>query len=107
MDNKLFGQKLYGARKLKGMTQEQLALELNYTKQAVSKWESGKGMPSSDVLSKIEEILGPLPKADEKDIKKYSDFGKLSEVKSMEKYDAIFEMLANDIETDTIFSTSV
>lgn len=44
MDKEKFGMWLNERRTQKGMTQEELANELNYTKQAVSKWELGKGM---------------------------------------------------------------
>lgn len=36
-----FGQTLQARRKELGLSQEQLALELNVSRQAVSKWESG------------------------------------------------------------------
>lgn len=37
-------------RKLKGLTQSQLAEKLNITDRAVSKWETGKSMPDSSVM---------------------------------------------------------
>lgn len=36
-----FPQKLYELRKTKGLSQEALAQELDVSRQAVSKWESG------------------------------------------------------------------
>ncbi len=46
-----FGERLQEVRRSSGMTQEQFAEELNVSRQAVSKWESGKGYPE------IEKIL--------------------------------------------------
>ena len=42
-----FPQKLYELRKTKGLSQEALAQELDVSRQAVSKWESGTAMPLS------------------------------------------------------------
>lgn len=36
-----FQENLIRARKLRGMTQEELAAKLNISRQAVSKWETG------------------------------------------------------------------
>lgn len=36
-----FGEKLIKLRKQKGMSQEQLGMQLGITRQSVSKWESG------------------------------------------------------------------
>ena len=46
-----FGERLQEVRRENGMTQERFAEELNVSRQAVSKWESGKGYPE------IEKIL--------------------------------------------------
>lgn len=46
-----FGERLQEVRRGSGLTQEQFAEELNVSRQAVSKWESGKGYPE------IEKIL--------------------------------------------------
>ncbi len=45
-------------RKEKKLTQMQLAEKLNITDRAVSKWETGKGMPDSSVMLELCEILG-------------------------------------------------
>ncbi len=44
-------------RKSKGLTQEELAIRLNVTRQTVSKWEKGYSVPDADVLSKMAEVL--------------------------------------------------
>ena len=54
-----FGEKLKEARKKAGMTQEQLANLLSVSRQAITKWESDKGMPDIEnlkVLSKALEV---------------------------------------------------
>ena len=40
-----------------GLTQEQLARKLFVTKQAISKWETGKGYPDASTLPAIAEVL--------------------------------------------------
>lgn len=43
-------ERLYELRKKSGLSQEQLAERLGVSRQAVSKWESGKSVPESDTL---------------------------------------------------------
>ncbi|MBE7003772.1 MAG: helix-turn-helix domain-containing protein [Ruminococcaceae bacterium] len=45
-----FGERLQAARKRSGMTQEELAGQLQVSRQAVSKWESGRGYPELEKL---------------------------------------------------------
>lgn len=45
-------------RKNKDMTQAQLAKKLNITDRAISKWETGKGMPDSSIMLKLCAELG-------------------------------------------------
>lgn len=54
---KKFSQCLTKYRKKCGLTQSQLALKLNVTPQAVSKWENGS-LPDSEFLPKLAEVLG-------------------------------------------------
>ena len=44
-------------RKEKGLSQSELAKQLHVTKQTVSKWETGKGMPDISILTSIAEIF--------------------------------------------------
>ncbi len=53
-----FGEKLKEARKKAGMTQEQLAEVLSISRQAVTKWESNKGIPDVENLKLIAKVLG-------------------------------------------------
>ena len=53
-----FGEKLIKMRKQKGMSQEQLGIQLGITRQSVSKWESGSTLPELSKLIAISEIFG-------------------------------------------------
>ena len=46
-------EKLYALRKKSGFSQEQLAEQLDVSRQAISKWESGQSMPEPDKLVSI------------------------------------------------------
>ena len=52
-----FSEKLYELRKKSGLSQEQLAEQLGVSRQAVSKWESGKAVPESDTLVSISDYF--------------------------------------------------
>lgn len=57
MEGYFFGKRLYMARKEAGLTQEELALRLGVTPQAISKWERGSGYPDLEMLYYLCEIL--------------------------------------------------
>lgn len=50
MDQKKIGLFLRGLRKDKGVTQEQLAEQLNVSNKSVSRWETGTNMPDLDII---------------------------------------------------------
>ena len=52
-----FGEKLASLRKEKGISQEELASELNVSRQAVSKWESNNAYPETDKIIAICKIF--------------------------------------------------
>ena len=54
---KTLGTKIAEYRKLKGMTQEQLAIQLNVTSQAVSKWENDLSIPDLPILIELSNIF--------------------------------------------------
>ena len=45
-------------RKLKKLTQEQLARDLGIRRSTVAMWETGKAMPRAALLPKLADILG-------------------------------------------------
>lgn len=53
----MLSEKLYMLRKKSGLSQEQLAEQLNVSRQAISKWESGTSIPESDKLIAISEYF--------------------------------------------------
>lgn len=86
-----FSENLQNLRKIKNMSQEQLAEKLDVSRQAVSKWESGNAYPETDKLLAITEIfdcnLDTLVK------------GKISEDTTGEKknYERIYNKLSKGI----------
>ena len=54
----MLSEKLYKLRKNSGLSQEQLAEQLNVSRQAISKWESGTAVPESEKLIKISNYFG-------------------------------------------------
>lgn len=52
-----FGNKLAEARRAKNLTQEQLAEQLEVTRQAVSRWESDTAYPETDKIVRMAQIL--------------------------------------------------
>ena len=53
-----FGEKLKAIRKEKGYSQEEMAGLLNVSRQAVSKWESDRGIPEIEKLLQISNMFG-------------------------------------------------
>lgn len=53
-----FGEKLQYLRKAKGLSQEQLAAQVNVSRQAVSKWELSAAMPDTDNILQISKLFG-------------------------------------------------
>ncbi len=53
MEQGKIGKFIAECRKNKNMTQAQLAEKLNITDRAISKWETGKGMPDSSIMLEL------------------------------------------------------
>ena len=58
MDQIKIGKFIAECRKKKNLTQAQLAEKLDITDRAISKWETGKAMPDSDIMLDLCYILG-------------------------------------------------
>ncbi len=58
MDKTAVGRKIAEIRKAKGYSQDQLAICLGLSFQAVSKWETGKAIPQRTVVDKLSGLLG-------------------------------------------------
>ena len=66
-----FNNKLKVLRKQFNLTQEEMAERLDVSRQAITKWESGEGMPDIDNLKQIAELFGTTIDdlvADEKEV---------------------------------------
>jgi transcriptional regulator with XRE-family HTH domain len=53
-----FSEKLYELRKKRGLSQEELAEALDVSRQAISKWESGRALPEAGKLLTVSEYFG-------------------------------------------------
>ncbi len=58
MDIKKTGQFIQTLRKEQNLTQKQLAQKLNCTDKAVSRWETGAGLPDTAILLELSQVLG-------------------------------------------------
>jgi len=54
----IVGQNLTALRKAKGLTQQEVALKLNYSDKSISKWELGYSIPSVDILKEFADFYG-------------------------------------------------
>jgi len=57
MDNIKIGKYISCLRKEKKLTQQQLADKLMITNKAISKWETGEGLPDINILPALAEAL--------------------------------------------------
>ena len=90
MDQVKIGKFIAERRKEKNMTQAELAEKLNITDRAISKWETGKGMPDSSIMLdlcneldiSVNELLsGEMIKMENYDKKAEENFIKLKKEK--------------------------
>ena len=58
MDSMKIGQLILQLRTEKGLTQQQLADRLQVSNKAVSKWETGNGVPDSSLWTELSTVLG-------------------------------------------------
>ncbi len=53
----MLGENIKTLRKIKGLTQEELAARLKVVRQTVSKWEKGLSVPDAELLQRLAEEL--------------------------------------------------
>ena len=53
----MFAQKLINLRKSRGLTQEQLALEIFVSRSMIAKYETGKAYPTNEILQRIADYF--------------------------------------------------
>ncbi|MCP2035539.1 transcriptional regulator with XRE-family HTH domain [Planomicrobium sp. HSC-17F08] len=58
MDTRKVGELIYRLRKEKGLTQKQLADQLNLSDRTISKWERGHGCPDIALLPSLSAVFG-------------------------------------------------
>ena len=58
MNTKQFGERVAALRKKRGMTQSQLAEQLNVSNKTISRWETGDGYPEITLLAPLAKSLG-------------------------------------------------
>lgn len=58
MENNIFGERIKELRIRKKMTQQELGNKFNMTSTGISYWESGKAIPSMDVINKLSDFFG-------------------------------------------------
>lgn len=58
MNTKQFGERVAALRKKYGMTQSQLAEQLNVSNKTISRWETGDGYPEITLLAPLAKALG-------------------------------------------------
>lgn len=58
MDKNATGRFIAELRKQKGFTQKELAEKLKVTDKAISRWETGKGLPDTSLLKPLGDVLG-------------------------------------------------
>ena len=54
----IFADKLILLRKKAGWSQEELAEQMNVTRQSVSKWEGAQSVPDLDKIIRLSELFG-------------------------------------------------
>ncbi len=54
----MFSQRLKTLRKARGLSQKNLAAQLEVTQQAVGKWETGRSTPDPATVARLAELLG-------------------------------------------------
>ena len=89
-------------RKLKGLSQEELAIKLNVVRQTISKWEQGLSVPDAEMLISISEVfetpvstlLGEnISESKVDDLKSISEKLEIINLQLLQRKDAIRKMI--------------
>lgn len=91
------GSRISSNRKIKGVTQEELAHYLGVSKPAVSKWESGQSYPDITLLPllaayfsiSVDELIGYVPQMTKEDIRKL--YRRLSDDFASKPFEQVYE----------------
>lgn len=83
----IIGEKLLELRKKKGLSQEEVAQELNVSRQTISKWETDQSTPDFDKIIPICELYNITTDELLRGIKKEDDVGIDTMVNEVEKID--------------------
>ncbi|MCX5775632.1 MAG: helix-turn-helix transcriptional regulator, partial [Firmicutes bacterium] len=103
-----FKDKLKSSRIAKKLTQEELATQLNVTRQAVSKWEQGRGIPDVASLKNIARILDiSIDDLLSNEETKIMVLGKSSEVKKSKRLTVISIIVCLGLCTTTILASVI
>ena len=111
MNQLKIGKFIAKCRKMKNMTQADLAEKLNITDRAISKWETGKGMPDSSIMLDLcdelsitvnELLSGEMIKMEDHDKKAEENLVKLQK----EKEDSDKRLLFTEIILGSIVTIS-
>lgn len=102
-----YGMRIKLARMKAGLTQEQLAEKVGYTKQTISNWENGKSRPSLEDWIMVKEILGieESPSAERK--KNMDTIKPLRKIDSVEEMDETIEEIIKRLAFSSPFEKSV
>lgn len=52
-----FGEKLLKLRKVNGMSQDELAIHISVSRQAISRWENGSSLPETDTVIQLSKLF--------------------------------------------------
>ena len=85
MDQNKVGSFIKELRKVKNLTQEQLAEEFNVSRRTVSRWETGKNMPDLDILIGMSDFF-------EVDLREILDGERKSEKMNEEMKEAVMKV---------------
>ncbi|MCH5339641.1 MAG: helix-turn-helix domain-containing protein [Acetatifactor sp.] len=97
MNTESFGKKILSIRQNANLTQEELALRMGVTPQAISKWERGQGLPDISILSDLCRLLNVSS-----DLLLGLEYKNFTENNDVETQDVIFQNLGDCLDPAAI-----